>query len=278
MPDSYDLSREVAAVSLNLFDRYMATKGNRCDGETALLTSLTTLYIAVKTHASYVKMSLSTLANLSRGQYSEQDIEAMEWKILPALKWKLHPPTTHLFVKYMLLFVPPETPKDVKTGLFELANYVAELALCDSSLVNVKNSTIAFSAILNVLEDVRSHLFTPTMRAKFLAYLAYRAGAFPYTAEVVQTRVRLRRSYEASMAANGPLDVLSEGYHGRDLQDSTSVADNTIMSASTHGSCKSFLSDSKGSCRFSNASPLRHHLIHTVSPISRAVRSLAGVP
>ena len=99
--DSYDLSREVAAVSLSLFDRYMATRGNRCDGEMALLTSLTSLYIAVKTHASHVKMSLSTLANLSRGQYSEQDIQATEWKILGALEWKLHPPTTHLFVKYM---------------------------------------------------------------------------------------------------------------------------------------------------------------------------------
>ena len=65
--DHFDLSREVVAVSMSLFDRFLATRSNRCNGSTALLASLTTLHIAIKVH-EVRKIKLSTLANLSRGQ------------------------------------------------------------------------------------------------------------------------------------------------------------------------------------------------------------------
>jgi len=48
--DHFDLSREVVAVSMSLFDRFLATRSNRCNGSTALLASLTTLHIAIKVH------------------------------------------------------------------------------------------------------------------------------------------------------------------------------------------------------------------------------------
>ena len=78
---SFDLSREVVAVSIDLFDRYLATQGNKCSGNLALLTSLTTLHIAIKLH-DCKKIKLSTLVNLSRGQFGTNHIEEMEWEIL----------------------------------------------------------------------------------------------------------------------------------------------------------------------------------------------------
>ena len=48
--DHFDLSIEVVAVSMSLFDRFLATRSNRCNGSTALLASLTTLHIAIKVH------------------------------------------------------------------------------------------------------------------------------------------------------------------------------------------------------------------------------------
>ena len=37
-------------IQRNLFDRFLATLGNRCNGNLALLVSLTTLHIAIKLH------------------------------------------------------------------------------------------------------------------------------------------------------------------------------------------------------------------------------------
>lgn len=68
--DHFDFSREVVAVSMSLFDRYLAARGNRCSGSMALLASLTTLHIAIKVHEMR-KVRLTTLANLSRGQFGE---------------------------------------------------------------------------------------------------------------------------------------------------------------------------------------------------------------
>jgi hypothetical protein len=38
--DHFELSREVVAISLNLFDRFLATRGNKCNGNLALLNKL----------------------------------------------------------------------------------------------------------------------------------------------------------------------------------------------------------------------------------------------
>ena len=65
--DHFDLSRETVAISLSLFDRYCATLGNQCDGSIALLTSLTTLSVAVKINETK-SIHLRTLADLSRSE------------------------------------------------------------------------------------------------------------------------------------------------------------------------------------------------------------------
>ena len=105
--DHFDLSREVVAVSMSLFDRFLATRGNRCNGSTALLASLTTLHIAIKVN-EVRKIKLGTLANLSRGQFGPRHIEEMEWNVLTSLEWKIHPPTSMSFISHLLLLLPPQ--------------------------------------------------------------------------------------------------------------------------------------------------------------------------
>jgi len=149
--DHFDLSRHTVAISLDLFDRFLATKGNKCDGSCALLISLTTLYIAVKIHESK-KIKLSTLTHLSRGQFDSQDIEKMEVKILKALSWLVHPPTVVDFIYHILKLLPVQIREPVRNKIFELSRYTAELSVCDPFFIEYPPSMIAFAAILNVLE------------------------------------------------------------------------------------------------------------------------------
>ncbi len=150
--DHFELHRETVAISIDLFDRYIATQGYNCDGSMALLTSLTTLYIAIKVNEKK-KIKLCTLTSLSRGQFGPRDIERMELEILQDLTWLVHPPSTVEFITLFLKFLPPEISMDIRTEIFEMSRYLAELAVCDPFFMDCESSTIAFAAILNVLEN-----------------------------------------------------------------------------------------------------------------------------
>ena len=152
--DHFDLPREIVSISLNYFDRYMATlstpeagpdnmterdlpgsatnTNTEGSGDLALLASLGTLHLATKVHATnhndydpsmgpledqhHKVPSLATLANLSRGQFGPASILEMEKILLGALRWRLHPPTLYAFVTLLLRLVPT-TGDDPRGGI-----------------------------------------------------------------------------------------------------------------------------------------------------------------
>ncbi len=150
--DHFDLSRRTVAICVDIFDRYLATRGNRCDGTRVLLISLTTLYIAIKVNESKT-IELSTIAELSGGRFFQRDVEDMEVNIMQSLSWLLHPPIPVDFISYILKFLPPDVPMPVRRKIFELARYMGEISICDLYFVEIPASTIAFASILNAIED-----------------------------------------------------------------------------------------------------------------------------
>ena len=158
--DHFGLSRKTAAISIDIFDRYLATQGNFCDGSFALLASLTTLYIAIKVHETK-KIKLSTLSELSGGQFVPKDIEEMEMEMLQSLHWFVHPPIVVDFTSLLLKFLPPTVPMPIRHQIFEHSRYLGELSLCDPVFIHYHKSTIAFAAIINVLEHDMSNESVP---------------------------------------------------------------------------------------------------------------------
>lgn len=201
--DHFDLHRETVAISLDFFDRYIASRGNKCDGNLALLTSLTTLYIAIKVHEKK-KIKLSTLTQLSRGQFGPHDIERMELEILHSLSWLVHPPSVVEFVSLLLKFMPKEVRMPIRNEIFELARYLSELSVCDPFFIEHDSSTIAFAAILNVLEDDVSYDHVPhSSRERFLRELQTHLGLQRGKSTVRLARDRLQTMLAASVATHG---------------------------------------------------------------------------
>lgn len=295
----------MVAVSLNLFDRYLATLGNHCSGNKALLTSLTTVHIAMKLNDTK-KISLGTLANLSRGQFGPKDIEEMEWTILSALHWRLHPPTQYAFVSHLLLLLPREVNFSVRNGLSEVSLYLTELAVCDSYFVDVPNSTVAFAAILIVMEDTNYARLSGGLREKFLTTLKYKVGLHHAAPDVVNARQRLRKMFASTKATLGnafsPQPPVPAAYgcgmeHSNFGEENSSLADQhhhhytNLSSSSSVGSMgstknapangfrsrtnsidnNSSSGGSKGSCRYSPS--LRRSFVASVSPVSCASRA-----
>lgn len=265
--DHFDLSREMVAISMNLFDRFMATRGNKCTGNMALLTSLTTLHLAIKLHDTK-KIKISTLANLSRGQFGPAHIEEMEMVILNALGWSVHPPTAYSLISHLLLFLPQEAPTTVKKDLYELSRYLSELTVCDSFFVDQNASTIAFASILNVMEEM-SYLRLPAgIREKFLRDLSDKVGFHCRDPTVSAARERIRAMVSTSSGV-APADTEKPTISKSAMDDCLSVS-----SATSTGSWANFSKgrsrnnsfDSMGSCRYS-PSP-RAHRCHMVSPIT----------
>jgi hypothetical protein len=196
--DHFNLSRRTVAISINIFDRYLASKGNGCDGSTALLVSLTTLYIAIKAHERK-KIKLSTLVDLSRSQFCARDIENMELEILTSIQWYIHPPTPVDFISYYVKFLPPSVSVPTRHNLFELSRYNVELAVCDTFFVEALPSTIAFSAILNVLdEEISCDMISRSCRQAFLHSLYTTVGLHRDSSFIRVARRRLHSILNSS--------------------------------------------------------------------------------
>jgi hypothetical protein len=205
--DHFDLSREVVAVSMSLFDRYLATRGNRCSGSTALLASLTTLHIAIKVN-EVRKIKISTLANLSRGQFGPRHIEEMEWTVLNTLKWRIHPPTSMSFLSHLLLLLPAQVSDACKEEIYAMSRYITELSVCDSSFVEIDPSAVAFSAVLNSLEDKRyRRMISPGLRDQFLRAIWTHVGLRPDDVHILAARPKLKRLLASSVGQEMPQEM-----------------------------------------------------------------------
>lgn len=200
--EHFDLPREVVAISLDLFDRYLATRGNECNCDLALLASLTTLHIAIKIHSEQ-NIKASTLASLSRGQFQQRHIQQMEWEIMKALKWNLNPPTVFAFLSHFLMLFPNDVRHSVRKEVFEIAIYMAELSVCDSFFVRLTSSTVAMAAIINAMDEIPKSRLSPMQRDAFWANLVSSVRGF-HANDIALARDRLKSLYFNSSAFSNP--------------------------------------------------------------------------
>lgn len=198
--DHFCLSREVVSVSMSIFDRYLATQGNLCSGNMVLLTSLTTLHLAIKLHETN-RIKSSVLANLSRGQFDVKSIDAMEMSILAALSWKLHAPTPLAYINEFLAFLPNEVTPAERKEVYELCKYMTELAVCESTFVTTQKSVVALAAIRNVMESMKFCRWSKESRSGFLRTISEIMGQAYESKTLIATRERLRSMFAKVSAA-----------------------------------------------------------------------------
>ena len=172
------MHRETVAYAIDYLDRFLQTpagKTARTVRSTFQLAAIACLYTAVKLHEA-AAVSPKFLEQLSRDEYTEDDLKQMEWTVLKALKWRLTTPTAVGFLRQYMDIVPSivldgrqfqREPKgdeedDVITDatnctglrqlIFETAKFQTEVALGEYKYVTCKASTIAYCALSNALE------------------------------------------------------------------------------------------------------------------------------
>lgn len=193
--DHFRIDREVVSVAMNFFDRFLSMHNTQepeacpcpscqraVDSQTFQLAAMTSLYLAIKLHAESCgpesldseerrprrkKLKLTSFVDLSRGQFSAEDICSMERRMLATLNWKVHPTTPSSVVSFLLRLMPSHTAVPyvcrchydlVLHVLNELARYLSELSICMANVsCEYRPSEVAFAAIL-----VSMQMLTPT--------------------------------------------------------------------------------------------------------------------
>ena len=162
--DFCDCPREVLAIAMNYFDRFLGTPcgwqwlavGIQPSQRGAFLNLvfMTALYTAMKLHAPSAVTS-GTVAALSRGSFSTEQVEYMERIIIKTLEWRLNPPTALQFVRHLMDMVPTELLGDSTRGaLFDVARLQLEMAVTDYSFVTTRASTLALCAVNVALQSM----------------------------------------------------------------------------------------------------------------------------
>lgn len=168
MVDHFDFPRDIVSACMGFLDRYLArhleTNPSGIPKHAFQLLAMTCLYIAVKLDQPRM-LSLDTMAHLSRGTFTKEQMRAMEMDILNKLQWRVHPPTPYTFLSYFMQ-VMVSNSNSCNNGkatlaasgtskIYEMARYFVELSVLDYYFVGKRASTVGIAALLNAVEDQR---------------------------------------------------------------------------------------------------------------------------
>jgi len=151
--DHFDLNREVVSIAMNHLDRFLDAYTGEVDKNLFQLLAMTCLYLSIKLNEYKhllipdSKSSMDTILRLSRGAFTLQQMEKMEYEVLQRLRWHVHPPTSQLFVKHFLFFLSVE-----ENDVHDLTQFMIELSVMDYFFVPYKPSEVAVASLLNALE------------------------------------------------------------------------------------------------------------------------------
>ena len=193
--DHFHAAREIVAISFSYLDRFIDRCS--CDRTAFKLAAMTTLYMATKIFNGR-QITISSLAELSRGEFEMSHIAEMEVIILQTLGWRLHPPTVQCFINELSPLLPSRNGL-VTAAILQRATFFAELALYDYSFVARERSLIAIAALLNAMEGMDESTISKAQQMDFLESLN-KAFGLRYHFDLVEM-IRNRLWYVYSMSA-----------------------------------------------------------------------------
>ena len=155
--DFCNYKRETVAIAMNCLDRFMSMPSGQeilLDRSLYQLATMTALYSSVKIHEQEA-MDPDLVSNLSRGVHSPQAVEAMESKMLTAIRWRVNPPTAMSFVRLMIDLVPDHLIDSCeKETIVDITRFQIEMTMNEYDFCTFDASSVAFACMLNAIESV----------------------------------------------------------------------------------------------------------------------------
>jgi hypothetical protein len=194
--DHFHASRDIVGIAFNYLDRFVDKCS--CDRFAFKLASMTCLYMATKLFHCR-EISMSCLAELSRGEFDAIHIAEMEVIILQTLNWRLHAPTSQCFINQFQGLLPTTKQGPATRAIYQRAMFFGELSLFDYCFVSQPRSAVAIAAILNAMEGMDEHAVSREDHVVFLAAVKEAVGV-AYVPELIDS-IRNRLWYVYSQSA-----------------------------------------------------------------------------
>lgn len=198
--DHFQASREIVAFAFAFLDRFVDRYS--CDRTTFKLASMTCLYLATKMF-SLEQISITSLAELSRGEFEVSHISEMERIILETLQWRLNPPTAQAYILRLTSLI--HTEDSVVRVIQRRGVFFSELCVYDYAFVTQEKYLIAVACILNAMDCLEDTRLSRKLKSDFTAILLSNLGhtVDMYQMEAVQARIWYL--YECSAEVEGSL-------------------------------------------------------------------------
>jgi hypothetical protein len=189
--DYLEESRAVAAIAMNIIDRYLAVLSKESSLSTPLVIgefdyeviSFAALFLAIRVSGSNKELEISELLQLSSGSGAPQarHIVLAGNSILQKLSWNHQILTPNSFLRELVALLMAEFDEEEATtdkampcesvsALVEFASYLVEVSVCDVYFSSVAPSEIAFGALALAMM-CNSDLFSTDCRYK--AFLSH---------------------------------------------------------------------------------------------------------
>jgi hypothetical protein len=164
---------------------------------------------------------MTSLANLSKGRFLIKDIEEMETVLLNALGWKMSPPTASCFCGYFQALLSPNIKSSVRQTILQRSYFFSELSVMDYSfMVSLKQSEVAFAAIINSLAGLSASLISNSEKQDFIKDIEERTALDHKSERIIMAKEKLwalyRRSTQFKVHDNSSLTI---DYNMEEVED-----------------------------------------------------------
>jgi len=230
--DYCGFQRGTVEVAMSLLDRFLASSLSsssssssstsssrtarkcRANRQAYQLAAMTALYTAIKVQEPAV-FDPAIVASLGRGALTEEQVVAMELRLLDGVKWHVAHPTAAGLVYQLMDLLPHQGNSthhaQLKAALLTLALHQTELAVSDADLASVPSSAVAVSAVLNALHVVEERwLIDRDQAAAFRHHLATVTGGFEFELDLEDVRDRIVELPVDEAAVEGALSSLQK--------------------------------------------------------------------
>ena len=204
--DYCKLSRQSCAAAAFFLDVAMS-RGLCKTREDHQLAAATALQLALKTCDTAV-IKVEKLVNLGRGQFSAEDIAAMEMKLIQELNWHIHPTTTYCFIRQFEQLLPSGVTDEARDLIDEVTKVVAELTVLEDQYLQYDSSVLGYATMLLAFEV--TDIVPVRLRQCFFVRMTAVAKLDSSSKVVLEAFDRLRESLENSGKMDQVMDAIAE--------------------------------------------------------------------
>jgi hypothetical protein len=209
--DHCSLRRDSVLVATYYLD-ICVMKGVIKSREEFQLAAMTALQLAIKLYDSTM-VKLDSMVKLGRGLFSENDVIAMEEKILRALDWHVHPPTPVCFLRQFLRLLPPSVNSLTRYMIAEVTRFISEISVCLYRFVKYPPSIIAYAGMLIAMERVDEGSLPIWQRQQIFSIMASGANLNHTSPEVMEAVADLQVSLETNITLKELMDTIGAQCH-----------------------------------------------------------------